>query len=288
MTLKPELLLEGIGFPEGPRWRDGKLWFADLYTERVDTVDPAGRTETVVTLADKPSGLGWLPDGRLLITSMLERRLLSHDSTGLNVLADLTPHVDWFINDMVVDSRGGAYIGARNSAEGPLSPGIVALVTPDGKTSAVADGLEVPNGSVITPDGRTLIVAETGGGRLTAFDIAGDGSLENRRVYAEVEGADPDGICLDAEGGVWLGSPRTHEFLRVLEGGKVTHRIDCGDKWGVACMLGGEDRRTLFLLTCRITFDDVWLMMAPGKEPNAPPAGFIETLEVEVPGVGLP
>ena len=240
-----------------------------------------------------PSGLGWLPDGRLLVVSMNDRRLLRLDPEGLVKVADLSPFAPFDCNDMVVDQYGRAYIGHFGYdywAGAPAARATVILVRPDGTSRVVAEKMAFPNGSVITPDGRILIVGETFAARLTAFDIAEDGSLTRRRTWAqfdalgpwaEAEGrVTPDGICLDAEGAIWVASFATSEVLRVREGGQVTHRIGVGPV-PVACMLGGPDRRTLFVL-----------ITEPPEEPSLdeaePWAGRIETAEVDVPGAGLP
>jgi sugar lactone lactonase YvrE len=281
MALATSVLLDGLAFPEGPRWRDGKLWFSDMHDHRVLTVDPNGRAEHVVEVPAQPSGLGWLPDGRLLVVSMTDRKLMRLEGERLRLHADLSELASFHLNDMVVDARGRAYVGNFGFdliAQAAPSPAELILVTPDGGARVVAEKLDFPNGSVITPDGRTLIVAESFGARLTAFDIAEDGSLAGRRVWAQLEGAVPDGICLDAEGAVWLASPPFQQVLRVREGGEVVERIDTGQQ-AIACMLGGPERRTLFVLT------------APGIDPEecrAARGARIETLQVEVAGAGLP
>jgi sugar lactone lactonase YvrE len=282
-ALTPKVLLDGIVFPEGPRWHKGKLWFSDIHAKTVMTVDEQGHAEVVVTVPERPSGLGWLPDGRLLIVSMRNRQLLRLDPDGLHTVADVSALVKGLINDMVVDAQGRAYIGSTGydifAGEAP-APGNVVMVTPDGKARVVADNLEFPNGPVITPDHKTFIVAESFGHRLAAFDIALDGSLSGRRVFAELGQGTPDGICLDAEGAVWVSSPLTHEFLRVKQGGAVAERVTLSDgKLAIACMLGGEDRRTLFLLIAETSVED--LLKDRSK-------GYIETVRVDVPGAGLP
>jgi sugar lactone lactonase YvrE len=251
-----------------------------MWNYRVMTVDPDGHAETVVAVPGRPSGLGWLPDGRLLVISMTDRTLYRLDLGGLAAVADLTALTGGNTNDMVVVADGRAYIGNIGFVQGetPVTTGLV-LVTPDGGARVVAEGLLCPNGSVITPDGGTLIVAETVGQVLTAFSIAKDGSLYDRRTWADLGEAIPDGICLDAEGAVWVSATRAGEFLRVREGGEVTRRIVVPDKMAVACMLGGEDRQTLFLLTSRGDRAD----REQGKS-----TGWIETIRVQVPGAGLP
>jgi sugar lactone lactonase YvrE len=281
-TLTPQVLLDGLAFLEGPRWHAGKLWFSDMFAEKVMTVDAQGQSEVVTTVPARPSGLGFLPDGRLLIVSMRDRRLLRLDGSTLTVVADLNPLVKGDINDMVVDAQGRAYIGNFGydlfSGEAP-QPTTLVLVTPDGQARVVADDLHFPNGTVISPDGKTLIVAETFGDRLTAFDVAADGALSGRRTFAQFTDETPDGICLDAEGAVWVSSFTTGEFVRVKDGGEITQRIPVAGKRAVACALGGSDRRTLFLLTAETTLED----LAKGKS-----IGRVETVDVEVPGAGLP
>jgi sugar lactone lactonase YvrE len=285
-TLTPTVLLDGLVFPEGPRWHDGKLWFADIHAHKVMTVDTEGRSEVLATVPQRPSGLGFLPDGRLLVVSMEDALLLRLDSDGLHTQADLNALDGVLPNDMVVDSQGRAYIGdvAFDISTGPPRPGRVILATPDADPRVVAEILNYPNGMVISPDGKTLVVAETMGRRLTAFDIASDGSLSGQRLFADLGtgslgGVMPDGICLDAEGAVWASSPATSEFVRVKDGGETTHRIPVPGKWAVACMLGGDDRRTLFLCTAETTLQRL------GKGESI---GWIETVRVPVEGAGLP
>ncbi len=277
-------LATGLTFPEGPRWRDGWLWFSDMHEPAVMRVNLSGLLEVVVEVPGRPSGLGWLPDGRLLIVSMTDRRLVTLEADGsLAEYADLSSVATSDCNDMVVDERGRAYVGNFGSELADLvnapAPAALALVDAERRVRAVAKDLLFPNGSVITPDGRTLIVGESFGARLTAFDIAPDGSLDNRRVWAEAGGLLPDGCCLDAEGGIWVASPSdAREVLRVVEGGDITHRLR-SDRTPSACMLGGDDRRTLFVCT------------AGSPDPVQAVArreGAIETVRVDVPGAGLP
>ena len=250
MTLDPRPLLDGLLFPEGPRWREGRLWFSDQHGHEVAAVDLTGRRETMASVEAQPSGLGWLPDGRLLVVSMMDRKVLRLDGNVLATHADLSGHATFHCNDMVVDAQGRAYVGNFGwdlFGGGAPTPALLVMVSPDGSVRVVADELMFPNGSVITPDGRTLVVAETAGLRLTAFDIAADGSLSNRRVWAQLD-VMPDGICLDAAGCIWLAVPTTPGgFLRVAEGGRVVDRLDLPDHGGFACMLGGADGLDLFL-----------------------------------------
>lgn len=280
-TYAPRLLLSGLCFPEGPRWHRGRLYFSDMHAREVVAVDLSGQRETIASVPCRPSGLGHLPSGELLVVSMTDRKLLVLRSGQLQEVADLAAIAAGHCNDMVVDGAGRAYVGnygfAFEEGEAPR-PTVLALVTPDGQARAVADDLLFPNGCVITSDGRTLIVAETLRNCLTAFDVAADGSLSNRRLFAKLD-AFPDGICLDAEGCVWVANPvRGGGFLRVAEGGEIKARVDSEDHGGYACMLGGSERRTLFLLEARSA------KVAKGVPGNA----RIRTVEVSVPGAGWP
>jgi len=282
LRVKTETLLTGLAFGEGPRWHDGRLWFSDMHDYRVLAVDMNGKVDTIVEVSQQPSGLGWTQDGRLLVVSMVDRRLLRLDPGGLTEVADLSPYATWHCNDMVVDSKGRAYVGnfgwdIYDSNATPVTSRM-AFVDVDGSTREAADDLLFPNGTVITPDGSTLIVGESFAARLTAFDIATDGSLSNRRVWAELEGAVPDGICLDAEGAIWVASPVSGETLRVKEGGEVTHRVPVETE-AFACMLGGPQGRHLFICTAADSQPD---------KARASRSGKIEVVEVDVPGAGLP
>jgi sugar lactone lactonase YvrE len=281
MSASTRVLLDGLAFPEGPRWHAGKLWFSDMHAHRVMTVDLSGRAETVVEVPGQPSGLGWLPDGRLLVVSMVDRRLLRLDPAGLTVVADLASLATFHCNDMVVDERGGAYIGNFGfdlHARAPFKAADLVLVPAGGAPRVVARALAFPNGCVITPDGGTLIVGESGAGQLTAFPIAPDGSLGERRVWASLDKVVPDGICLDAEGAIWVASPVGTEVLRVREGGAVVDRVQVSTI-PFACMLGGPDRRTLFVATAETH---------QPEETKARRSGRIEVATVDVPGAGLP
>ncbi|HJV86203.1 MAG TPA: SMP-30/gluconolactonase/LRE family protein [Noviherbaspirillum sp.] len=280
-TGQGKLIVDGLAFAEAPRWHDGALWFSDFYTHKVNRIDASGRMETIAEVPGQPSGLGWTPDGRLLVVSMNDRLLLRQEPHGMTVVANLEALAPSHCNDMVVDSRGRAYIGNFGfdmMIKEPVRPTVLILVTPDGAARVVADDLLFPNGCVITPDGKTLIVAETFGNRLTAFDISEDGSLSGRRVWAELGKASPDGICLDAEGAVWVASPPTAEFLRVQEGGTISERIGVSSQ-AIACALGGEDRRSLYMVIGRVS-------RAP--RALAERSGRIEAVRVRVPGAGLP
>ena len=278
----PRILLDNLTFPEGPRWHEGRLWFSDFYVHEVVAVDLDGNRETIVKVPNQPSGLGFLPDGRLLVVSMIDRKLMRLDEGGLVEVADLSALAPYHCNDMVVDAQGRAYVGnfGYNYEAGESEKNtVLIMVTPEGEVSVAADDLAFPNGTVITPDGGTMIIGESEGNRLTAFDIGPDGSLSNRRVWASLD-VPPDGICLDDEGCIWVAVPdEPGSFIRVAEGGEVKERIDLEDRGGYACMLGGEDRRTLFMLEAFTGVSD----RIDGRGN-----GRIRVVDVEVPGVGLP
>jgi sugar lactone lactonase YvrE len=252
-----------------------------MHALKVMTVDPAGRTGTIVEVRGQPGGLGFLPDGRLLVVSQTDRRLWRLDSGVLTEVANLSNLATGSCNDMVVDRQGRAYIGNFGAPTdgGPAryTPADVIIVKPDGEVRSAAGGLSFPNGMAITPDGRTLIVAESFGHCLTAFEIGADGSLTGRRVWAQLPDTTPDGICLDAEGAVWVATIGKG-VIRVAEGGKITDRVNVSTR-AFACMLGGADRRTLFIMAADTFVPD---------EAKAKRSGRIETVRVDVPGSGLP
>lgn len=264
-----EQLCDGLHFAEGPRWRGGKLWFSDFYDHAVKTVDDGGQVRTMLTVAEQPSGLGWLPDGRLLVVSMRDRRVLRLEDDELVEHADLSDIAEFYCNDMVVDSVGRAYVGnfgfdlhaAAKSSDfiGALKAyagATLARVDPDGSAHVAATALRFPNGTVITPDGSTLIIAETLGECLTAFDVHSDGSLHNQRVWASLPAVSPDGICLDAEGAIWVADARAPHCIRVGEGGAILTEV-ATDQHVYACMLGGDDGKTLFMLAADDSSPDV-------------------------------
>ena len=283
-----DVLLDGLHFPEGPRWRDGKLWFSDMHGDVVKTLDPATGVAEDVAQVSHPSGLGWLPDGRMLVVTMEVRQVLRQEPDGsLVVHADLSDVATDKTNDMVVDEQGRAYVGNFGAAPDPTTwpnyqpvPAALALVLPDGTTRQAAhEKLLFPNGSVITPDGKTFIVAETFAARCSAFDIQPDGGLVNHRVWAEVPESVPDGICLDAEGCVWIASAKEGgSLLRVREGGEVVDEV-VTRRTPYACMLGGDDGRTLFACTSH---------NAVPEDCRSKPQASIEAARVDVPHAGLP
>jgi len=274
ITLKTEVLLDGLKFPESPRWHDDKLWFVDMEDHKVMTTDLNGNTETILEISGRVSGLGWLPDNKLLVVSMDDNCLLRLDPEGVNVVADFNEFGPVLMNDMVVDKKGRAYVGSFGFDyfnNKPFSPTKLILVNPNGDMKVVAENMAFPNGTIITPDDKTLIIAETFVARLTAFDIMEDGSLTRRRVWANLKSLAADGICLDIEGGIWVAAPGRGRVARVLEGGQITHIVRVEND-AYACMLGGPDRKTLFVATSKHTRD----------------AGRIEFVKVDIPGAGLP
>ena len=289
MALKPQVLAEGFLFPEGPRWHEGKLWFSDIHAHQVRTLSLSGKSEVVAEMEDRPSGIGFLPDGTPIVTLMRKCRVLKLGAKGATVFSDLKPLGLRGINDMVVDRHGRAYVDAYGQPDATGSPmDGIAMVTPDGAHRRVAEGMRGTNGLMITPDGKTLLAGETAGQRITAFDIAADGSLSNMRLWADVAPHHPDGSCLDAEGAVWTASPYTSAFIRVREGGRVVDRVPLKDKIAIACMLGGEGRRTLFLLTNGMRHEDISPVFSGQVEASKVCRGIIETVRVDVPGAGWP
>jgi sugar lactone lactonase YvrE len=285
-------VLDDLVFGEGPRWHDGRLWFSDMHDHRVVATTLDGDDTTIVRIDDdEPSGLGWLPDGRLLVVAMETQRLLRLEPDGEVALhADLSSAARGSLNDMIVGGDGTAYIGDMGARIQDLGsdrrPGQTFRVAPDGSWECAADDLQSPNGHVLTEDGRTLIVAESGAMRLTAFTVRDDGTLTDRRTYAELvperEGvpvAPPDGICLDAEGAVWVADPIGARVFRVREGGEVTDSFGYDDVIPVACVLGGPDRRTLLVCVAADWKRDALVGRRTGR---------IDAYDVAVAGAGRP
>jgi sugar lactone lactonase YvrE len=275
-------LLTGLVLGESPRWHDGRLWFSDWGAQEVIAVDVDGAHEVIVRVPSFPFCIDWLPDGRLLVVSARERALVRMEPDGSLVThADLSDLSDKPWNDIAVDGRGNAYVGniGFDFPGGEVAPGTLALVTPDGVARQVADDVAFPNGMAVTPDNSTLVLAESYANKLTAFDIAVDGSLSNRRVWADLPGGVPDGICLDAEGATWYADVPNKRCVRVSEGGAVLQSIEL-DRGCFACMLGGNDRRTLFIMAAE------W----PGAASQGvgPRTGQVVTLRAPAPGVGWP
>jgi sugar lactone lactonase YvrE len=290
---KAEMLADGLHFGEGPRWHDGRLWLSDFYDHAVKTVGLDGMVDIVLEVANQPSGLGWLPDGRLLVVSMIDRRVLRLDPDGLVEHADLSSIATYHCNDMVVDATGRAFVGnfafdldgfisdrgidALFAPPGPPRASL-ARIDPDGAVHVAAEDLQFPNGSVVTPDGRTLIVAESLGRRLTAFDLGDDGTLSNRRVWADLGERLPDGIALDAAGRVWVANPVAPECFLVAEGGEVVDVVET-DQPCFACMLGGQDGRQLFMLTAASSL---------AERASVERTGHVMVATVGTPHAGLP
>jgi sugar lactone lactonase YvrE len=286
------VLAEGLYFGEGPRWHEGRLWFSDFYAHAVKSVSLGGDVRIEFEIDDRPSGLGWMPDGSMLIVAMTRRQVLRRSPTGeMTCHADLSDIAGFHCNDMVVDAVGRAYVGnfgfdldaalAARGVESVLAAhptADLACVAPDGGVSIAARDLHFPNGPVITPDGKTLILGETLGGCLTAFDIGPDGTLSGRRVWAQTRPRVPDGICLDAEGAIWIANPIAPECVRIAQGGEVLEVIDTTLPC-FACMLGGDDGRTLFMLTAPSSDAE-----AAAKEPK----GRLVIAEVASPRAGRP
>jgi sugar lactone lactonase YvrE len=277
---EPHTLLSGLVMGEAPRWHDNRLWCTDMGAREVLAVDLAGRREVVARV---PSlGLGFLPDERLLIVSMRDGLLLRREGDGsLGAYADLMglSRKPW--NDLVVDGRGNAYVNniGFEFPGGEFTPaGIIALVTPDGTVRQVAEGLAFPNGMAVTPDNTTLIVAESYGARLAAFDVATDGTLSRQRVWAALDGAHPDGICLDAAGAVWYADVPAQRCVRVGEGGEVLQTVEL-DRGAFACALGGTDRRTLFIMAAAFP-----VAVSGGGTRT----GTVLAVEAPAPGAGWP
>jgi sugar lactone lactonase YvrE len=248
-----QTLLTGLAFGESPRWHEDRVWLCDWVAQEIMAVDLEGKSEVIahVQFPSVPMCIDFLPNGRLLVVSTQEKRLLSREPNGsLVTYADLSGLSASSWNEIVVDGRGNAYINGSSFdflTGKELASGIIALVTPDGSVRRVADGIAFPNGMVVTPDNSTLIVAESFGKRLTAFDIADDGGLSNRRVWADLGDGAPDGICLDAENAIWYADVPNKRCMRVREGGEVLQVINL-DRGCFACALGGVDGRTLFLV----------------------------------------
>lgn len=276
----PQALLTGLVFGETPRWHDDRLWFSDMGAGEVVAVDLAGEREVVARVSTL--GIDFLPDGRLLIVSMEDGRLLRREPDGSLVThADLTPLADQPWNDIVVDGRGNAYVGniGFDFPEAEFAPGSLALVTPGGTVRQVADGLAFANGMAVTPDNATLIVAESYGNRLTAFDIAADGDLTNRRLWADLGAGIADGICLDADHAVWYADPGANRCRRVREGGEVVATV-AFDRPCLACALGGPGRRTLFVMASDLP--DATTMAGGAR------TGQVLTVDAPAPGAGWP
>ena len=288
-----EVVREGLGFGEGPRWHDGRLWYSDFYRHGIFSMAADGSDEVLEhEVPTQPSGLGWLPGGDLLCVSMTDQKVLRFHDGEVTTFADISEYCVFWANDMVVSPTGYSYVGnfgfdldarlaelgvERFMAEPPPSTNLVVL-GPDGVIVQVVPDMDFPNGTVITPDGATLIIGETFGSKHTAFDIGADGTLANRRVWAPLEMAATDGMCLDAEGQIWFANALMHQCVRVREGGEVTGTVHCSQR-AFACVLGGDDRRTLFVMTAG---------SSDRFEIAERTEGRIEAVRVDVAGAGTP
>jgi sugar lactone lactonase YvrE len=277
-------LVDGRTFLEGPRWRGDALFASDMHAHEVIRVDGAGAVDVVARFDGPPSGLGWLPDGRMLVVSMDDRRVLRLEPGGAVVEhADLSSFSPFQINDMVVDVRGFAFVGQMgydlHGGGGGARPSALLCVDPDGSAREAAPAMQVANGMAVANDDRTLLVAESAGKDLVAFDVADDGTLSNRRVWAELPDY-PDGMCIDSEDGVWFACPVGDRFIRVVEGGEVTDEIPVPGRHAIACALGGADGRTLFMLTAPTLGNPEASREAMGAR--------IEVTTVDVPGAERP
>lgn len=279
MTLTP--LAAGFCFGEGPRWFEGLVWFSDMLGAAVHTVTLGGETSTLPLDGHAPSGLGFRPDGSLLIVSTERKQVLRYDGESVSVVADVSSLVPADLGDMVVDRHGCAYVGSQ-ARDG----GVIVRIDPDDerRTAIVADNLDFPNGMVLSPDGATLVVAESTARRLTAFTVETDGTLSGRRVFADGLDGPPDGICLDADGGVWVAMTLAKQFERIVDGGQVTDRVDVGDRTAIACTLGGPEGRTLFLVTTTDAYPErlrgTTLSRVDATTVDVPAAGFVPELHV--------
>ncbi|WP_426573420.1 SMP-30/gluconolactonase/LRE family protein [Aquihabitans sp. McL0605] len=291
-------LFEGGAFFEGPRWRDGTWWVSDFYRQTVSRIAPDGTETVVVEVEHQPSGLGWLPDGSMVISSMKDHKVLRYADGALSTLADLSGMVGGHLNDLVTDANGHTFVGNFGfdlMGGGDPAPAPLIRVDPDGAVTVAAEDLYFPNGTVITPDGSTLIVGETMGNRYTAFDLGADGSLTNRRpwaVFGELpttssfaEGVaqikvSPDGCTLDAEGHIWAADALGNRCVRVAPGGGIVEEIRVPGGLGVyACQLGGDDGTTLLLCSAPDFFE---------HNRVAAREAVLFTTTVDVPHAGLP
>ncbi len=286
-VLPTDELCSGYGLVESPRWHDGRLWFSDWTGGRIVAVDDAGATEVIVEHRSLPMCFDFLPDGRLVLVSNQERALLTLEPDGtLATYADLGSLSEFGGNDIVVDGRGNTYVNSGNFdfASGPppgeVQPGLVGLVTPDGAARVVADDIAFPNGMAVTADGRTLLVADSYRNALVGFTIAEDGSLPERRVWADLGGDNPDGVCLDASGAAWYADVPHRRCVRVAEGGEVLQTVDL-DRDAFACMLGGLDTTHLYAVAA------VW-PGAAGWTTHTDWDGQVVRIPVDVPGAGWP
>ena len=273
-------IVAGLGFAEAPRWHDGHIWYVDFFSGAVERCTSEGGREKVATVEGMPGGLGFLPNGTPLVVAQREFRIYRIGRNGeLTLHADLSEYCRGAANEMLVDSKGRAWVGHHGFdffGGGEPRPSSLLRVDPDGSVIVAAEDLVFPNGTALLADGRTLVVAESFAKRLTAFDVGSDGTLSNRRTWAEVGEHTPDGICADRDGAIWFGSPMTGAFVRVAEGGKELDRIDVAPRWGVACAFVGDDLDKLCLISAATTPEDM---------PQGKSEAYVELAEVEVGGI---
>jgi sugar lactone lactonase YvrE len=297
-TLRATEFATGLIFGEGPRWRDGRLFISDMLDGRILAFDSTGARQLVAEVPNRPNGMGFMPDGTLLFTSMLDAKVYRLERNGPVLHADIASLVTGYLGDVVIDDEGRAYIddvGARVFEGEPVKPGRLIMVEPDGRANVAAEDFAFANGIAITSDRRTLIVAESMAQRLTAFDIGKDGALSGRRIYKDLAKLDfgtgeelpgvPDGIAIDAEDALWVSMPSAGKFVRIDSGGAVTHVIDLGHEHPIACALGGDDGRTLFMSSSQVARDANFFEEMAHKRTNT----HLLTARVDLPhGKGLP
>ncbi|HEY1825278.1 MAG TPA: SMP-30/gluconolactonase/LRE family protein [Acidimicrobiales bacterium] len=282
-TTRAEVVREALSFGEDPRWHDGRLWYSDFYRHGVYSLDEAGEERLEHRVDAQPSGLGWLPNGDLVCVSMTDHRVLRFHDGEVSEFCDISAHCGFWANDMATSASGVSYVGnfgfdlhamlRGGSVTGPFPTANVVVLSPSGEVLQVVPDLSFPNGTLITPDERTLIVAETTACRLSAFDVGEDGRLSNRRIWAAVDGVYPDGMCLDAEGQVWLANAVAAQCLRVKEGGEVTGAVQTSQV-SFACALGAGDGRSLYVMT------------APTSDPEGVSNALLGRVEVARVSVG--
>ena len=274
---KAELFADDFIFLEAPRWHNGKLWVSDVFDHKLHSLTLAGKREFICEVPNRPSGQGFLPDGTHIVVSATDRKLLSVKNGKLSEYADLSKYATGYVNDFAIDRHGRIYAGNFGydyDGGEPRKLASLHRVDPDRTVREVASGVDFPNGAVVINNGRTLVVAETWIGKLAAFDLSDEGELSNRRVFADLGERQPDGICADAADAIWVGCFNTGEFLRVLDGGKITDRVAFEGR-AVSCILGGPDLRQLF---CTVYAGSIPELVAKHRK------GCIYTLSVDVGG----
>ena len=277
----PITIHDGGRYFEGPRWHEGRLWFVDCWARTLLSLAPSGGCEQHAKFDDTPCGLGILPDGRLIVLTMFRKQLLAYRNGELSLYVDLSGIATGTIDDMIVDGLGRAYVGDLGfdlpPPEGRGAVGRIILVMPDGAARVVADGLRFPNGIAVSPDNDRLVVAEMDGACLADYDIAADGRLTLRGRFGSMKS--PDGICLDAEGAVWVAAFEEDSFIRLDRQGRELQRIEVPGRRALACVLGGPERRTLFCLSAATSYEELRQRKSSSR---------IDAVEVAIPGAGNP